>query len=254
MRPDVTEHLALQQVATQAGAAYRHKRPGRPSAPAVDPPGKNALSRAALAPDQDDRVAGGHAPGLLEDPGELRIRAFQDRLRHLAADLLLEIRDAPVQLAKLLRALQHRTDLCWSEGLGQKIESASAHRLHRAVNAAMGRDDHHGQVGPFPERLLHEVQSRFHPQTQIHQQCVVGVPLELRQGRGPVGRLRGFVAHGFEGDLQGLADVRLVIDDQDAHGKGTTAGERVRVHPIVAHRRQRWEFRPRPEGRSLVRS
>ena len=172
----MTEHLALEKLGAETGTAHRDEGPRVSVAPAVNPPGQHALARAALALDQHHGVGGGNPPGLLEDRGELSVGAVEHDLGHLGPDLLLQVGHPVVQELDPPNPLEGRANLGWRERLGQEIERSSAHRLHRAIDAAMSRDDHHRQAGPVAEHLLHQVKPGFRPQTQVDEHRIARAP------------------------------------------------------------------------------
>jgi len=103
------------------------------------------------------------------------------------------------------------------KGLLQVVVGPFLDRLDRAVDGAMRRDDHHGQI------RIESVQALE------HLQAVVGLHAQVDEGQVeslPPGDLEGFLGPRCEGggktdrfqtDADGLENVQLVIDDQDPH-------------------------------------
>src|SRR5262249_46732312 len=154
---DMPEHLALQKLSTETGATHRDEGPSRSAAPEVDASGQHALAGPTLSLDQDDGVGSGNPPSLIKNPADMRVRPLQDHLGYLAPDLLLEIGHALVQAADSSYSLQYCPDLGRRERLGQEVKRPPSHRVHGAVDAAVSRDDHHGQLRPIAQNLLHQV-------------------------------------------------------------------------------------------------
>ncbi len=216
----MTEQLALQQLGTQTRATHRDERSPRPLAPRMDRAGEDALAGPALTADQDDRLGPGHPARLLERRPDARILAVHRDFGDLAGELMLEVVHPALQVAELLQPLEDRPDLRGREGLGQVIESPSAHRLDGVINRPVGGDDHHGGPHRSSADFREEFQTRVGPEAKVDHRDVESLPVDRPKGfRGP-GRLLDRVPHRLEGHAEHLADIQFVVDDEDSHGPG----------------------------------
>ncbi len=99
----MAEERAFEQFGAQARAAHRDKGPLGPAAPGVDRPRQHALARAALSPDQHDRVGRRDMPRLVEHQNDLGVIAFQQHFGRIAAELFLQIGQLAVQRSRAAR-------------------------------------------------------------------------------------------------------------------------------------------------------
>ena len=76
----MAEQLALEQLSGDVRAGDGDERPGLPGAGFVEEPRQHPLARAALAGQEDVRVALGHPPRRLQEPRHAR-RTMRQRAR-----------------------------------------------------------------------------------------------------------------------------------------------------------------------------
>jgi hypothetical protein len=203
---------------------------------------------------------GGEAVGadeLVDAAGELAGEVVALALAQVAQGLEAEeVADAREQLALV-------------DGLGEEVVAARVLGAHPRVAVAVGRDEHHRQLGPARVGAqaaagLHAVDAGHH-HVEEHEVDRAGVEgLEARlAARG----LDGGVALGGEDGVEQHAVARLVVDDEDDRGghAGASRGaaRRVRVNtdprpgalrsvrvPSMWRTRARVRARPMPDPRS----
>src|SRR5580658_580942 len=100
----------------------RDEGPGSPFAPRMDRPGEDALADAALAAQQDRRIAGRDLIGNIERLLNGFLQTLQFRLRAHAPDLVLQGGDAAFQAAYQRRSLEDQSNLIGGERFGEIIE------------------------------------------------------------------------------------------------------------------------------------
>ncbi len=139
-------------------------------------------------------------------------------LRHRppqAADLLAQRAgsDGPIQ-CEFQRLHLHR--------LGDEVVRARANRADRALQAAEGRDDDDRKVGPLARERPAEVESAPEPQVQIRQDRIDGALGQLRAGFLDGGGPLDAEVQPGQAVLQQLAELRLVVDDENLATHGSS--------------------------------
>ena len=127
------------------------------------------------------------------------------------------------------------------EGLADEVEGAGLHRLHRAVDLAVGGDHDHGYVGVGYDHLAQQrkpVHLRHH---QIGDHHVGAVALQSREGLLAVGCHLHLVALALQCGRENLPEALFVIHDEDpiCHRLAATTGPRKVATIAGAGRRAR---------------
>ena len=211
----VAEELRLEQRLGQRGARHGHERPRAPRALDVDGPREELLARAALALDEDGRVAPrGHA-GEIEDRVHLRTVAQEIAEAVLALEHLPEEDVLPRQ--GLLRddLLREEAQLLRVEGLDQIVERAHLHRGHGRVHRGVGGHDDHHRVGPELPRLLQDPEAVHPRHLEVHEEDRPRLGPEALHRRGPVRSRRDGVPVLLEPARHRLPDDLFVVHHQD---------------------------------------
>src|SRR5258708_7481968 len=211
----VAKQLRLDQILGNRRAVDLDERPLRPLAVVMDGVGDELFPGPVLALDEDVRVAAGHALYQLEHFVHLLALADDVPEAELPFDLLLQQEVLTDEVAPLDRALQHREQRVWLDGLLDDASRAPLHGFHGLWHAAIARDAANLDVAMDLLELAHQLQP-----VDIGQQHVgddnVGLPgLEdffaaRADHRGP-----DFIALMLEQDLQPLDHRRLVVYGQD---------------------------------------
>ena len=185
----------------------------------MDRPSQDPLARPALAPNQDHGIGRGDLTPLLQHESQLGIVADQRDLGDLARDLLLQVVHAILEVPESLDPLQHGADLGRRERFRQVIERAATHRLDRVVDAPVSRDDHHGHPRCPSQECLHQVETRVLAEPEVQQRHVESRSLDRLRMRRRSPRLPRPLGASTRGPTRRVvADIRLVINDQDSHG------------------------------------
>jgi hypothetical protein len=183
----------------------------------MDGAGQNALARAILTPNQNRRLRGGDTPGEVQHAAHSGIVRLDARPRNLAADPILQVRDAVFEPPDPGHPLQDRSNLARCKRFGQIIERPPAHRVHRRFQARVCRDNHARQPRRLGADRLQQIQPGFVPEPEIHQGRIIRRALRETQGRVRCPDIIDSVPGRLGGQTQRVPDVRLVIDDQDSH-------------------------------------
>jgi len=104
------------------------------------------------------------------------------------------------------------------EGLGEEVERAGLHRLDRAVDPAMGRDDDHGHVRMARNHLAKQGEAVHAGHDQIGDHHVRTVAVEGGDRLLAVGANGHLVAFALQRGGEDLAEALLVVHDEDAVG------------------------------------
>ena len=152
-------------------------------------------------------------------------RPSQVGLGDLAPDPVLQVGHPVAEPADLRHPLQHGADLGGGERLGQVVERPPPHRLDGRVDARVGRDDDDRQPGRLRQQRLEQVEARLARRAGGRpgpRRTAAARP--CRSASAPGRRLLDGVAHRLQGDAERPPDVRLVVDDQDPHGRARDRG------------------------------
>ena len=188
----------------------------------MDLPRDNVLAGAALAGEQNSRVAGGGLAGSFEQVlhrGAARVeqRLLVDRAAQRA---IFRLKDPDVQ-----RAIDGVLNLFERERLGDIVVGAGLHRLHGIFNGRISGHQNYQALGRAPLDLAQQFQPGHlgHPVVGQHQ-------VELRLGedchglRAVLG-LANLVAKRLEKRHETSPDIALVIDDKQlGHQVSRAAG------------------------------
>ena len=131
----VAEELALEHAGRERRAVHGDERRADAVAPVVQQPRDELLARPALTLYQDARRRPRHPPHQLEQIAARR--ALGDhRLGRVGGGLLAQPRVLALEPHQLDRSRHLRPDLVVVERLGDVVEGAGAHRLHRRGTSA----------------------------------------------------------------------------------------------------------------------
>jgi hypothetical protein len=83
----------------------------------------------------------------------------------------------------------------------------------------VGGNHDDGQPGQLGEQRFEEVEARFVAEPQVDQGHVERLPLGLPKGIEPIRRFLDRMPHRLHRYSKRPADIRLVIDNQDPHGR-----------------------------------
>ena len=222
----VAEQLALHQIFGDRGAVDLDERPVRARRMLMDRARDHVLAHAAF-PAQQHRGAGGrHA----RDGGEnlLHRRAAADDVVELVAlaQLLAQLAILVAQLADFQRLFHHGHQVIERKRLGQKIDRAGLHGLHRVFDGAERGHDDHGRVRVLAAQFVEQLQAVHAGQLQIGEDQV-GASASLQAFLGGAGLL-DFVAGGGQMQLDHAAELFFVFDHQDGglHALGLSVDSR----------------------------
>ena len=178
-------------------------------------PGHQFLARARFAGNEHGGAAYGHpvhdgervADGFGFADDVMGAVAF---LQRFLQQLVL-----PVRLGKFHGVVHGKQQLVVGEGFGDVVEGAVAHGFHRAFDAAEGRHDEHGQVGPgFFDALQHflagELGHLHVGDDHVHFRLV-----QKLQGHFRVVERRYLIARVLEQRLHDDEIVFFVVDDEN---------------------------------------
>ena len=209
----VAEELRFDELLGDGGAVDLDERLAGPQAVGVDGPGDELLARAALAVDQDGGVGRRDLEDLL--PEVLDERVVADDLVVLLG-LLLEVLAFPAEARLLEGVADAEEDALAVERLLQEIEGPELGRLDGRLDGALPRDhDDLRDERPLPE-LGQDLEAALARHLDV-QEDEVDADRLLEHLQAVLARpgLEELVALVLEDHLQGLADVLLVVDDQD---------------------------------------
>jgi hypothetical protein len=154
----VTEQLAGQELAGQGRAVDGDKRSARARAARVQRPRQHALAGAARSAQEHRRVGRGRAADHLERGAHARRVGVQVQLRHLAGQRGLQLDHAALHGAPLRHLVDHVADLGRRERLGQVVDRAAPHRLHRGVEGGVRGHDHDVESGARGQERGQEIE------------------------------------------------------------------------------------------------
>ena len=195
--------------------------PGRERALAMHVRRQQLLAGARLAGEQHADVRPRDLRRLLDRLPERGAPA--DHLRRLA-DQLAEPLVLALQVRSLERVLGDEQHAIARERLLEEIERAAARRVHRVANRAVAGNHHHRRRFVALPQRAQQLDAVAVGQTQIEQieigarRAALGVKLRRRLAHGDA------VAFALQNQAQRLADVRLVVDDDDVARAASRGG------------------------------
>ncbi len=200
----MAEQLALHQLLGNRAAVDRHEGRVGPRPLLVNHAGHQLLAGAGLAADVDRRLAAGELGdgrphvlhgGRLADEGSARGRRTIAQLER-GAD----------EVAQHLQV--HR--------LGDEVEGARLERLDGGAHVAVGGDHGDGHARMILVHVPDEFDAVAVGQAHVGEAQAEGRRLRRRVGLAEIRHRRGVDVHALQRDLDQLADVGLVVDDQCA--------------------------------------
>jgi hypothetical protein len=234
----VTEELALDERLRNGRAVDGHERLAPPVGQIVDGARHQFLAGAALAEDQDRSRAGS---GQLDPPVDL-VHAFGLAHQLSEASLLAQLVPEQAHLARerllLDGLLEEHLKAGGVHRLGQVVEGAMAHGLHRALHGGVpGHQEHRGRAARLPQ-LLEQGEAVHLRQHQIgHDDRRMLTLHEVERLLAGGGRLH-LVAPLADEAGQPVTLGRLVVDDEDLAVLRLVAARRShdpsRVSPVIA--------------------
>ena len=211
----VPEELALEEVLGDRGAVDVDERAVGPVAHLVHEPGDELLAGAVLAVDQD---AGRRRRDLLDDRAHLfEAGALPDHAPRRVGQAVLEGLVLALQPVHLEQVADGQEDPVAVEGLLEEVVGAPPRGFHRGFDRSVARDHHDRQVRPPLVEVgedLEPVPAR-HLDVEEDQLRILG---EGGEAGLAVRRQDHLVALVAQDEVQALADVLVVVDDQDLHG------------------------------------
>jgi hypothetical protein len=214
----MAEQLAFQQFGTQGRAGDGGKRLVGPAAPAVHGAGEHGLACAAWPAQEHHRLRSRRLPRQGKCPLHPRMLGAERGLRMQAGQVLLQAGDALLHAAQGSGPLRDEPHLVGREGLGKVVGSPAPHRLYSGVNGGVGGDDHQLEPGRDAEQGRDEVKAALHAETQINKGHVKDLSACLSLRVLAAADRSHPMATALQAKGQHLADVGLVIDDEDVHG------------------------------------
>ncbi len=112
----------------------------------------------------------------------------------------------------VLTSLRRSLDL---DRLGDEVEGAELERAHRGLDVAVGGDHGHRYGRRVALHPLHQLETVAVGQAHVREAQVVADLQQLRRASARSAVVSGRVSMPFEGHGQQLADIGLVVDDED---------------------------------------
>ncbi len=136
---------------------------GRRRARAVgaDPARQHVLPRAALAPEEHPAVGRRRAPRRLQEGAERGARRVEEPLHVRLVEPPRELRDLALERRRRDHPPRGVAHLLGRERLGQVVDRAQLHRLHRALEGGERGDDDHRRPRLAAEDLRQHGQPRL---------------------------------------------------------------------------------------------
>jgi hypothetical protein len=215
----VPEQLALEQRLGDRAAVHGHEGCGTAGAGAVNEAGDQLLPRPALPGDEHRRRVAGDLAGDVDDAAQ-RVGAPDDPLHPLPSiggELVAQLLHLPAQSLALDRLAHDEQHLVGAERLGDVIVRAAAHRLDRRVVVEVGAHHDDERRSPALPVALEEREPVHRRHAQVAEDDVGGIAGHGRQRLRPVRRRHHLVPLLAENDGEGVAQPRLVVDDEDPH-------------------------------------
>ena len=215
----VAEQLAGQQLFRERRGMHDDERSVRARAARVEEAGEDALARAVLPAQQDRRLRAGGPAHRVERGLERGRAGGQLELRHRVRELPFEVAHLAHEGAPLRRPFHQVPDLGGRERLGQVVDGAATHRLHRRIDRRVRGDDDDVETRTGRHQLGDEVEAGALGEFQVDEGEIEDLPRSMRQRRFRVGGQADRAARALEGEGERRSDVLLVVDDEDAkHG------------------------------------
>ena len=186
-----------------------------PAAPAMDRPGQHGLAGAAGTAQQDHRLRRRHLPGQGQRPLHAGMLGNQGDAGMQPFQILLQGGDMLLHAANRRHPAGDQFNLFWGKGFGNVIRRPPPHGFHGGIDRGIGGNHHDLEPRTGSQQNGDQIQTILGSQPQIHKRQVEGLPLRL-------GLCIPGVADGghpmparFQADHECLADVSLVIDNQN---------------------------------------
>jgi hypothetical protein len=135
----VAEEHALHQLAGDCREVHGDERPVRPLRPAVNQAGEQLLACAALAQDEHRGRQFRNPLDEVENPARIGAGPGHELAVGRLVDFRLKPQHLPIQILPLERMRDQRSDLLAASVLGDEVECAELHRVHRRPDVRGGR-------------------------------------------------------------------------------------------------------------------
>ncbi len=202
----MAEEFAFHQLCRNRAAVDRHERFFDTRALFMDQPGNQLLATAGLAAYVDRCLASRQFANLLAQrlhrwrvAEQAMVNAVCGRRRYLQAQ----------------GAAHQLTQSAKIHGFGEEVERACFQCMNGGVEAAEGGDHRDGHLGVTLLNVLHQLQTVAIGQAHVGQAQVERLPRQPVLGFLDVARATRVQLHPPQSDLQQLANVGLIVDDQD---------------------------------------
>ena len=217
------EQFFLDTLGGHVGGADDDEGGRRALAPAVEQPRRDLLADPG-GPDQQ-HAAAGRGDALQRRADAIDRRGIAGEVVVLA-DGLAKALDLAAQPLRLGRARDHVEQALGLERLLDEVDRALPDRGHRGVEAAVARDDEHGDGRIAPLDLVEQLQPVEPRALQPHvEQRQRRAPLRDRLQRGvAVGGTAGRIPLVLQHTRDQFADVEFVVDYEDIDGHRFTSG------------------------------
>ena len=251
---DVAEEFALEQVLGNRAAVERDQRALGAPAVVVDRARDEFLARAALAEDQDRRVAVGHLVDEIEHRAQRRALAHHVVEAVARAELVLEqpvLGAQPPVLDRLLDQAPHDVEGAL-ERLVQVPEGAGAQRVDGMLDRVVAGHHDAGQVGVDFVDLPHQLEAADARHAHVAEHQIDRLGRDDGQRLAGVARAGDRVTAADEDALERAPIQLLVVDDQnmgtaqcrilrDSGGGGRIVGRRADPARRAAQASQFWD-------------
>ena len=181
---------------------------------AVQIAGEQLLAGAGFAGNQHVAVGRRHLPRHFQQALHGRVLGDDLDLALVAFDLFAQIAVLALQADLLQRLGHHLAHLVEAERLGDVIEGAVLHGIHRRLQRGVAGDHDHFGVRPGFAALFQHLHAVHLLHAQIGQHHVEGLLLQQRQRVGAALRGRHLVALLLHDVLEVLQRDFFVVDDQ----------------------------------------
>ena len=209
-----SEQFCLKPVGLHRGAIDGDEGVGGAARTGMDQACHNFLARASGAGNQHPAVGGGD---LLDQHPQLGDGGRQADQFALIAALELQFLYLPLQPRRFQRTLHHMQQAVGLERLFDEVIGALLDRRDGGFNGAVARDHHHRKLGLLAlddiEHLDAVQPAALQPDVQDHQ--LGAARAHGRQRRFTVARGAGGIALVGEDARDQVADIGLIIDDQN---------------------------------------
>ncbi|MNS70176.1 hypothetical protein D3C72_1035170 [compost metagenome] len=231
----VAEEFRLHQRLGNRAAVHGHERVRGAGAHGVDGARRALLAAARFAADHHRRHAARQprqrAAHLLHGRGQPRQQSggAVGRFRGLGSLGAARAALGGVTLLAAQRVQDQGAQLVERDRLGDVVERAGLERIDGIVGAAVGGDHGHRRALGRGRQLPHNLDAQPVAQPHVGQHQAVAA---LRQPQPRLGQRAGHhhvVTHAAQRDVQQLAQVGLVVDDEYRIGNGRSGGHGVGV-------------------------